>query len=60
MELCLLSTHEDFIAIKKPFCKQCAQDKLKAEIINSWPLDPSEFQSINRQIVQQFQTETSK
>lgn len=42
MELCLVSTIADFVAIQLPYCRACAERKLNCEIIKSWPLDKSE------------------
>lgn len=32
MELCIVSSNVDFIAIKSPFCSTCAENKLNMKI----------------------------
>lgn len=45
MDLVIISSNSDFIAIKSCFCRVCAEQKLDAKIIKVYPnsFDPKQF-----------------
>jgi hypothetical protein len=54
MDLCLVSSVTDFIAIQKPYCQICAERKLNCTIIRAWPIDKAEFKRLNTTFVDQW------
>lgn len=57
MEMCLVSSTEDVVALKTPYCKTCAEKKLSLTILGTWPITSSEYNSIRSQIVTNWKLE---
>ncbi len=43
MDLCIVSSNRDFIAIKTPFCLACAEKKLDLTILKRMPVSFEQF-----------------
>ena len=43
MDLILVSSNVDAIAVKTPYCKTCVQNKLNLTIIKTWSIEPAEY-----------------
>ena len=46
LDLCIIDSNQDFVAVKNPYCISCVEKKLNAKIIRSIHISGQEFMKL--------------
>lgn len=54
LDLLIVESNIDFVAVKNPYCKECLEKKINTKIIRSIPINSEDFMKMKKEGLQGY------